>query len=181
MRREATARAIAVMAFLLLAAVVVVPSAHAIPLLGNLGNTVNGGFGGNPDSGDEFVTGNVGLNISDIDLRWSVGNGATGNRLGIFTDLAGLPSLTQVGTWFISGLATTSGTTINYLGTATLGANTTYHLVVDILDASRASFTFNGASTADPSTLGASNTIGSSFGNIQTGSWTNDPANLMWR
>ena len=175
---------------LLAAAVLVIASvglavpAQAIPLLGNLGSTVNGGFVGTPDSADDFATGNVGLNIGSIDLRWNTGNGAIGNRVGIFTAAGGLPSGIQVGTWFTSGLATASNTVINYVGAAALAANTTYWMVVDIIDQSLASYTFNQVVFSDPSTQGA--TIigpnpGSAFGNIQAVTWSNDPANLMYQ
>ena len=156
--------------------------AQATPLLGNLANPVGGGFGGAPDSGDEFLTGGAALTITDIDVLWETGFGGTANRVGLFTDAAGLPSGTQVGTWFTSGLATTSGALINYVGSANLAANTTYHVVLDILDRSRAAFTFSTAfNLSDPATLGAANPLGSSFGDIQAVSWSEDPANLMWQ
>ena len=80
-------------------------------------------------------------------------------------------------------MATTNNTIIDYTGgSATLAANTTYHLVIDILDASNAGFTFNPAEFSDPSTLGATNLpLGSSFGDIQAVSWHEDPANLVWQ
>lgn len=178
---KAIGKAYAAVASLVLASILVVPSVQAIPLLGNLANGIGGGYGGTPDSGDTFATGNAALNISDIDVLWTIGNHGTNNRVGIFTDAGGLPSGNQVGTWFTSGLATTSSTTIDYIGNATLAANTNYHLVIDILDASRAAYTFNTAFFADLSTLGASNAIGSEYGNIQAVTWHHDPANLVWQ
>ena len=184
MKTNAMGRAAVAAAALSLASVLVIPSAQAIPLLGNLANASAGNtYGGTPDSGDEFRTGGAALTISDIEVYWARGNGGTANRVGIYTDAGGLPSGTQVGTWFTSGVATTSNTIIDYTGgSATLAANTTYHLVIDILDGSNAGFTFNGAEFSDPSTLGATNLpLGSSFGNIQTVSWNEDPANLVWQ
>jgi hypothetical protein len=169
---------------LALASVLVIPSAQAIPLLGNLANADSSNdYGGTPDSADQFMTGNAALSISDIDVYWADGNGGTANRVGIFTDAGGLPSGTQIGTWFTSALATTSDTVINYAGgVAMLLANTTYHLVIDILDGSEAGFTFNPAEVSDPSTQGATNLpLNSSFGDIQTVSWSEDPANLVWQ
>ncbi len=153
------------------------PAHAAEPLLGNLGSTVDGDFGGAPDAADDFVTGNVGLNISSIDVLWQLGNGGL-NRVGIFADLAGVPDTTQIGTWFTSATATTPTTLINYFGSASLAANTVYWLAVDIADDSQPSFTLNQVVFSAPSTFGA--TIpGSSgaFGSIQTGSWTNDSSN----
>jgi hypothetical protein len=149
----------------------------AAVLLSTLG-TVDGGYGGSPDAADEFVTGNVDLSVSSIDLSWVFGLGSTTNRIGIFTDAAGLPSGTQVGTWFTSGVATMDNSLINYVGSATLSANTTYHLVVDIDDFSNPAYN-SGGFFADPSTLGASNGPGSSYGEIG-GAWDEDPANLVW-
>lgn len=166
---------------LILAAALVAPSVQALPLLGNLANGADGGFGGDPDSGDEFTTGNAMLSITSIDVLWDFGNGGTGNRVGIYTDAGGLPSGTQVGTWFTSGLTTTSNTVLNYSGSALLSANTTYHLVIDILDSSNAAYTFDSAFLADASTLGASNALGSSYGDIQAVTWTEDAANLVWQ
>jgi len=166
---------------LILAVALVTPSAQAGLLLGNLANGADGTFTGTPDSGDEFATGNATLSITSIDVLWGFGNGGTSNRVGIYTDVGGLPSGTQVGTWFTSGLATTSNTILNYAGSAFLSANTTYHLVIDILDSSEAAYTFNPAIFADTSTLGASNALGSSYGDIQAATWNEDPANLVWQ
>ncbi len=149
----------------------------AAVLLSTLG-TVDSDFGGSPDAADEFATGNINLSVNSIDLSWRFGLGSTTNRIGIFTDAAGLPSSTQVGTWFTSGVATTDDSLINYVGSATLSANTTYHLVVDIDDSSRPAYNFAGF-FADPSTLGASNGLGSSYGELG-GAWFEDGANLVW-
>jgi len=151
----------------------------AAVLLSTLGQTIDGGVGGNPDAADQFATGNVGLTVTSFDLRWFSGYGSTTNRIGIFTDAAGLPSGTQVGTWFTSAGGTSDDSVINYVGNAMLSANTTYHLVIDIDDNSEPAFTATAGLPADPST-GASNSKSSSYGNVETVSWEEDPANLIW-
>ena len=184
MKVKAMGRAAVSAAALSLASVLVIPSAQAIPLLGNLANANPGNsYGGSPDSGDQLLTGNAALTISDIELYWAAGNGGTANRVGFYTDAGGLPSGTQVGTWFTSGVATTGNTTIDYTGgSVTLAANTTYHLVIDILDGSYAGYTFSAAEFSDPSTLGAVNLpVNSSYGDIQAVSWNEDSANLVWQ
>lgn len=175
-------RLLAAVIFVVASVGFIVP-AQAIPLLSNLGSSVNGTYGGFPDAADDFMTGNVGLNINSIDLRWGNGNGGINNRVGIFTEAGGLPSGTQVGSWFTNGVATANNTVINYSGAASLLANTAYWMVVDTFDGSRASYTFNQVVFSDPATQGA--TIngprpGSAYGDIQAVSWTSDPANLMY-
>jgi hypothetical protein len=153
----------------------------AAVLLSTLGQTIDGGVGGNPDAADQFATGNVGLTVTSFDLRWFSGYGSTTNRIGIFTDAAGLPSGTQVGTWFTSAGGTSDDSLINYVGSAMLSANTTYHLVVDIDDNSEPAFTGTAGFFADPSTLGAANPLGSSVGDIESESWSEeDGRNLLW-
>ena len=162
-------------------------SAQATLLLSSLGSPYDGNFGGNPDSADNFVTGNVGLNISSIDIFWGLGNGGTTNRVGIFTDIGGLvPSTTQVGNWFTNATTITDNTTISYSGNAMLMASTEYWMVVDILDASKVGFTqgnnlvvFSDVTTQGATIIGPGRD-GSAFGNIQTGSWDSDPGNLLY-
>lgn len=172
------------LATLLLAACALIAlPAHATLLLSNLSSVHDGDFGGSPDSADNFSTGSVGLTITSVDIFWDLGNGGTSNRVGIFADNAGLPGLTQVGSWFTNATAITDNTLINYTGVATLEANTNYWMVVDILDSSQVGFTFNQLVFSDPTTGGASiigPRPGSAYGNIQTGAWVDDPANLLY-
>jgi hypothetical protein len=169
--------------FLVIASACFTVPAQATLLLSNLGSVHEGDFGGSPDSADDFVTGNTGLTITSIDVFWDAGNGGTSNRVGIFADSGGLPGLSQVGGWFTNATAITNNTTISYAGNASLLANTTYWMVVDILDGSQVGFTFNQMVFSDASTLGADINgpqPGSAFGDAQTASWSHDPANLLY-
>lgn len=160
-------------AFLLLAT-----SAEA-QLLSNLGSPTNGGFGGSPDSADDFVTGTVPLTINRIDVEWAGANGGV-NQVGIYTDNGGVPSTTQVGTFFTNANPTVVGT-MAYVGSAVLAANTTYWMVVDIVDSSEVAYTFTNTVASDPATGGATIPNGASaYGDNITGAWTNDPANLKF-
>ena len=158
--------------------------AHAIVLLSNIGSSVDGNFSAVTDAADNFSTGNVDLTLDSVDIFWAVGAGGTANRVGIFADNAGLPGGTQIGGWFTNGTAITDNTTITYSGSSiALDANTTYWMVVDVLDSSGVGFSFGQTVVSDPSTQGA--TIigpnpGAAFGNIDTGLWFADPANLIY-
>lgn len=170
-------------AVVLLFAMVFASSASAALLLSNLGSSHDGDYGGEPDSADNFITGNTDLLITSIDVFWDLGLGGTSNRVGIFADNGGQPGAVQIGTWFTNPTAITDDTLISYTGTAALAANTTYWMAVDILDDSQIGFTFNQLVFSDVSTLGADiigPSPGSAFGDIQAGIWNIDPANLLY-
>jgi hypothetical protein len=155
-------------------------AAHGQVLITNLANPTNGGYGGGPDSSDNFTTGAVGLTITSVNVEWSTGFGGV-NRVGIYTDNAGQPSTTQVGGFFTNPNPTTAGTTMTYNGSATLAANTTYWMVVDIGDASDVSYTLTNTFTANAITAGATMPAGSAWGdNTVLGSWNADPAQLKF-
>ncbi|MBR8830014.1 MAG: hypothetical protein N5P05_003329 [Chroococcopsis gigantea SAG 12.99] len=157
------------------------PSAQAAQLLSNLTSSVDGAYFGVPDAANAFTTGNVGLNLESIDLSWLQGNSGTAPRVGIFTDNSGVPSTTQVGGFFTNGTSIPGGGgTLTYTGSSILSPNTTYWLAIDILDNSNPSFTFSQIVTSNPNTQGANIPAGSAFGDISTGSWTADPANLIF-
>jgi hypothetical protein len=139
------------------------------------------GFGGNPDSADQFTTGDTPLTVQSIDFSWWAGNSGTSDRLGIFADDSGFPGAVQVGTWFTSSAPTADHSTITYSGSASLLANTTYFLVVDTDDSSRPSFTRSSSVFSDPSTLGATNPVGAYFGNTIFNTWTMNSVNLLWQ
>jgi hypothetical protein len=168
----------------LLAIAYMATPAHAVVLLSNLTSPVDGDFSAVTDGADNFTTGNAALTLTSVDIFWKVGAGGTSNQVGIFTDSGGLPGATQVGGFFTSGIAITDNATINYTGASiSLAANTTYWMVVDVLDDSGIGFSFNQIVVSDPSTQGA--TIigpnpGSAFGNLQTSTWFDDPSNLMY-
>ena len=155
--------------------------AHATALLGNLGSTVTGDFQGLPDSADDFTTGNIGLSITSIEISWIIGFGGTSNRVGIFTDNAGEPSTTQVGGWFTNAAPITDNTLISYAGAASLSSLTTYWMVVDIFEDSRISYAPNQVVFSEPSTQGATINGVSAFGDVQAGTWSFDPGNLVYQ
>ena len=149
-------------------------------LITNLANPTNGGYGGGPDSSDNFTTGTTGLTITSVSVAWETGNGGV-NRVGIYTDNAGQPSTTLVGGFFTNPNPTTSGVTMVYNGSATLAANTTYWMVVDIGDVSDVAYTLTNTFTASPVTAGATMPPGSAWGdNTVLGSWNADPAQLKF-
>ena len=162
---------------LLLAGLFLAASVHAAPLLTNLANPTDGGYGGGPDSAQSFTTGTQPMVVTSINVAWeSVGGGV--NRVGFYTDNAGFPSTTQVGAFFTNPNPTVVGT-MNYVGDVTLAAGTTYWIVVDITDGSQVAYTFTTTFSADPSTGGASYPAGgSAWGDNITGVWNADPANL---
>ena len=165
---------------LLVAGLLLPGLAQALPLLSNLGSPVNGTYGGNPDSGNGFTTGTQPMTVQSVTVLWGTGNGGV-NRVGIYADNAGFPSTTQVGGFFTNPAPTASAASIVYSGSAvTLAANTKYWMVVDIGDVSRVAYTFTNTVVADPSTGGASMPAGSAFGDNVAGTWTADPASLMY-
>ena len=164
------------MALVLLAATL---PAFAATLLSNLTNTTNGDYGGMPDSAQSFVTGSVPMNVTSIIVLWQTPSDTPGvNQVGIYTDNGGVPSTTQVGGFFTNPNVTTTGQ-MTYTGTATLVANTTYWVVVDITDGSQVAYTFDLTYAADPSTGGASIAASSAYGDNLAGTWNNDNANLQ--
>ena len=165
---------------LLLAALLFFATAAAqAQLVSNLHSPSDGGYGGGPDSADDFTTGTEPLLVGRIQIQWDSGNGGI-NRIGIYTDNAGVPSTTQVGTFFTNGNPTVAGM-MTYTGSASLAANTTYWMVVDIVDGSEVEFTFTNTVTTNPTTGGLTIPNGNSaFGDNVTGAWTNDPANLKF-
>lgn len=148
-------------------------------LVSNLGSPTDGAYGGGPDSADDVLTGTAGLTVTRIDIEWEIGNGGV-NQVGIYTDNAGLPSTTQVGTFFVNPNPTVAGV-MSYTGTANLAPNTTYWIVADITDGSSVAYTFTNTVTSSPATGGATIPDGNSaFGDNLTGAWTSDPANLKF-
>jgi hypothetical protein len=99
--------------------------------------------------------------------------------VGIYADNAGFPGTTRVGSFFTNASPTTQGV-MTYAGSATLAANTTYWMVVDITDSSEVAYTGDNTFFADPSTGGAVMVTGSAFGDNVAGTWSSDPANLVY-
>lgn len=161
---------------MLLAGLFLASFVQAAPLLSNLTNPTDGGYGGTPDSAQPFTTGTAALTVTSIDVAWDLGAGGV-NQVGIYTDNAGIPSTTQVGGFFTNPNPTAAGI-MNYAGNVTLAANTTYWIVVDITDGSDVAYTFTTTYVAAPATGGAAYPVGSAFGDNVAGTWTADPANL---
>ncbi len=155
--------------------------AGAQALISNLGSVTDGDYGGAPDSADQVRTGAVSMNVTAVRVVWA-GLGSTPgvNRVGFYTDNGGIPSTTQVGTFFTNPAVTTVGT-ITYTGSATLLPNTTYWMVVDIIDDSEVAYTFTNSVVVDPSTQGATMPPLSAYGDNVTGSWDGtDTADLKF-
>ena len=75
-------------------------------------------------------------------------------HLAIYEDESGIPSTTQVGTFFTNTNITALGE-MTYQGLALLDENSVYWVVIDINDGAEASYTFNNIVYSDPSTGGA--------------------------
>ena len=156
-------------------------SAQAATLLSNTANPTDGGYGGGPDSADHFTTGTVPLTVTSIRVLWESLGGVPGvNQVGIYTDAAGAPSGTLVGSFFTNPAATTTGI-VEYTGNVALAANTTYWMVVDITDDSEVAYTFTDTFVADPSTGGAQILDRSAWGDNVAVTWNDDPANLQYQ
>ena len=164
-------------AMLLLAGLFLASGVQAATLLANLGNPTDGGYGGGPDSAQSFTTGARDMHVTSISVAWeNVGGGV--NQVGIYTDNAGAPSTTLVGSFFTNPSPTVVGTMV-YSGDVTLAAGTTYWIVVDITDGSEVAYTFTTSYMSNPATGGASFPAGNSaWGDNLTGAWNPDPANL---
>src|SRR5437868_1061170 len=124
-------------------------AAQGQALLTDMANAVGGSYGGSPDSASPFTTGAAPLTITRVDVAWETGAGGV-NQVGIYTDAAGFPSTTRVGSFFTNPGATTALTTMSYTGSATLAPGTKYWMVVDITDGSDVSWTPSNASVASP-------------------------------
>lgn len=155
-------------------------SAQAVTLLSNTANPTDGSFVGTPDSADHFTTGTEPLTVTSVRVLWESLGGIPGvNQVGIYTDAAGAPSGTLVGSFFTNPAVTTTGI-VEYTGNVALAANTTYWMVVDITDGSDVAYTFTDTFVADPSTGGAQILDRSAFGDNVAVSWNDDPANLQF-
>lgn len=166
-------KSLAIAAFFCLA------TAAQAQLLSNMGSPTDGSYGGGPDSADDFTTGTAPLTITRVDVTW-IGAGGGVNRIGIYADNAGLPSITQVGA-FLTNAAPTSNSTMSYTGSVTLAPNTTYWMVADITDGSGMAYTNTNVVVSSPTTGGADIPNGASaFGDATTGAWNPDPANLKF-
>jgi hypothetical protein len=171
-------------------------SAQAITLISDFSSGIGGGnFSGNLDAAHQFTTGTVGLTVTGINVSWGYGNNGAVPQVGIFTDNAGKPSTTQVGSWFTNSTpvpaiafppATLVPTTLTYAGSATLSPSTSYWMVIKIADGSFLAWT-NAANSfsqaADPSTQGAVLVAGSAMaGDItDTTSWSSpNPMSLIF-
>lgn len=67
-------------------------SAQSVTLLSNLGNTTDGGYGGNPDLADNFITGSETLRVAAVNVLWeTVGTPPAVNEVIIYTDDRGWP------------------------------------------------------------------------------------------
>ncbi len=148
-------------------------------LLSNLGNPVGGPYGGTPDAASIVVTGAVPLTITRVDVQIGAA-GVGGNRIGFFTDNAGVPSTTQVGGFLTNPNPTTVGV-MSYTGASiALAANTTYWMVYNTFDGASVNWTGTPGAVASPATSGATMPAGSTFGDVTTGAWTNDGVNLLF-
>ncbi len=156
-------------------------SGQATTLLSNMDNVTGGSFGGSPDSANQFATGSREINVTSIDLLWAVlGAYPLVNRVGFFTDNAGRPSTTLVGSFFTNPNPTSLGP-MTYSGSVVLAANTTYWIVVVMSDrgaspseASRVAYTTDYTYVKDPTTGGAAILPYSAYGDYVTGIWISE-------
>ena len=136
-----------------------------------MANSTDNNFGGTPDVADHFTTGSLPMSITSVDVIWTQLGAPAVNRIGIYTDNAGLPSTTLVGSFFTNPNLTSLGA-MTYKGNVTLAANTTYWVVVDISDNSFFLASTNSTSfVADPSTGGAVILPQATYGDNLSGSW----------
>ena len=99
--------------------------------------------------------------------------------MGIYTESGGFPSGTLVGSFFTNPNPTATGR-VTYTGSATLQANTTYWVVLDITDLANVASTNDSGFFADPVTQGASILDNSAFGNNMTMFWVSRPQTLQF-
>lgn len=148
---------------------------YAATLLSNFAQGINGAFGGNPDSADHFTTGTSPLTITDINLDWGGADTGAVHQVGIYTDNAGLPSGTLVGTFFTNVNPTVVGI-MTYSGNVVLAPSTTYWMVIDISDNAVINYVFDTAFTAHPTTNGAVMLPDAAYGDNIAGGWMIDGA-----
>lgn len=155
--------------------------AQSVTLLSSTANTTDGPFGGTPDSADHFTTGSVGLTLTSIGVLWVDAGSAGVNQVGIYTESGGFPSETLVGSFFTNTNPTATGL-MTYTGSATLQANTTYWVVLDITDNADVAFTNDSGFFADPVTQGASILDNSAFGDNMGMPifWISEPQTLQF-
>lgn len=155
-------------------------SAQSATLLSNMANATGGDYGGTPDSADHFQTGTEPLTVTSVNVLWeSVDAVPAVNRVLIYTDAGGFPSSTTVGTPFTNAAPTTTGV-IQYAGTAELAAGTVYWMVVDQNDQSEVAYTNDHSFVSDPVTGGAQMLDRSAYGDNETVTWNDDPADLKY-